>query len=84
MDAIWNEVFITGKVEKDMPRAWAVATALEGWANCHAGAKNKPENFGKGMASLVLTYSLPALQDGLMSLANSLTPADYENYTVCP
>lgn len=77
----WNEVLTTGKAKDGMPRAWAVATALEGWGNCISDKEELPENFGKGMADLTSKYDIPSLPEELSTLADNLTPSDYKDYS---
>ena len=60
INAEWNDVFTTGKIDSlldqaepcsNEAKALACATALEAWANCMMGNK-PPENFGLGMIAL--------------------------------
>ena len=83
MSIEWHEVFETGEVEKGMPRAWAVATALGGWGCCMSGNGEVPENFGKGMQALTFMYDIPSLPDELSRIAKKLKPNDYKNDYPC-
>lgn len=56
---IWPSVLETGVIPPDYCRELAVADALMGWSL--AGSGNAlPENFGKGMALLSVTYNFSA------------------------
>ena len=79
MSVIWDQVFLTGELKEDMPRAAAVATALEGWGLCMSGLGEIPDNFGKGMAALISKYNISPTPDLLLIDVKYLSDADYED-----
>lgn len=63
----YSEISITGEIPKGLPKKAILASALNDWGCCMAGA-SIPENFGMGMAKVGLSLDVVATHENLLNL----------------